>query len=870
MDVSAFDRVKSGMEELDTVLDNIRIGDNVVWQVDEIDDYFYFVDKFVKNAKTENRKIVYIRFADHKELVEEGENVKIYRFSALEGFESFVGYIHSIIEKEGLFTYYVFDSLSYIVDIWATDLMLGNFFFVTCPFLFELNTIAYFAIIRNNHSFETIARIRDTTQILIDIYKYDNRIYIHPIKVWNRYSPTMFFPHVKEENTLRPITSSSDANDFFYHISKNKYDIAERKLDFWDKIFLSAKTLHSKMNKTDFDVNEELQMQKKLCGIVIGKEKEILELAYKYLAIEDILEIKERLIGSGYIGGKAVGMIIARKILTKEKKEYFNKYLEPHDSFYIGSDVFYSYLISNKCWKLRMEQKKPEKYFESAKVLRENILAGQFNHEIKEQFKRMLEHYGQSPIIVRSSSLLEDGYGNAFAGKYESIFCVNQGTPEERYREFENAVKTVYASTMNEDALAYRKQRKLDDKDEQMALLVQRVSGAYYKNYYFPEVAGVAMSYNMYVWNDYMSPDAGMVRLVFGLGTRAVDRVEDDYPRIIALDYPLSQPISGIEDVRDYSQKYLDLMDVTENCFKTLDFNKLLSEIEYKNTHYIAVKDYEITARMRELGITNKEAWLITFEKLIKETEFIELLKTILNLLEKEYKNPIDIEFTINFTANMSLKLNLLQCRPMQTQGAAKHVLIPENINEENVIFRTAGRFMGSNNSQIIKRVIYVDAENYCKLIYNKKFEAARVIGMLNRIFNNREDMPVMLIGPGRWGTTLPSLGVPVSFSEINNISVLVEMSYENGTINPDISFGSHFFQDLVETNIFYSAIFSEDPATYFNKEWFSRNKNILNEILPEKSEFEDVVKVYDVSEHDFKIIADISSQKVICFINKR
>lgn len=391
-----------------------------------------------------------------------------------------------------MYTYYVFDSLSYIVEAWATDWMLGNFFYVTCPYLFELDTIAFFAVIRNNHSFKTIAKIRDTTQILIDLYNYNDEIYIHPIKAWKRYSPTMFFPHKKDGENLIPLTNSSDITKFFNRFNKNKYETANRKLDFWDKIFLEAYSLYKKDGKEN-DLKEKTI--KKLCNLIIGKEDKILNLAYKYLTLKDLLEIKSRLIGSGFIGGKAAGMILSRKILMTEQEEYFKTYIEPHDSFYIGSDIFYSYLIENNCWKLRMEQKKPEKYFEAASELKEKILFGSFNENIKEEFKDMLEYFGQSPIIVRSSSLLEDGFGNAFAGKYESVFCANQGSPEERYIEFEKAVKTVFASTMSIEALEYRKNRQLDDKDEQMALLVQRVSGAYYDNYYFPELAGVAISY---------------------------------------------------------------------------------------------------------------------------------------------------------------------------------------------------------------------------------------------------------------------------------------------------------------------------------------------------------------------------------------
>ena len=128
---------------------------------------------------------------------------------------------------------------------------------------------------------------------------------------------------------------------------------------------------------------------------------------------------------------------------------------------------------------------------------------------MEEQFVRLLEYYGQDPIVVRSSSILEDGFGNAFAGKYETVFCSNSGDLEQRLEEFENAVRTVYASTMNRSALDYRSRRGLEERDEQMALLVQRVSGSYYGEYYMPCVAGVGYSFSPYRFMEELDPQAG-------------------------------------------------------------------------------------------------------------------------------------------------------------------------------------------------------------------------------------------------------------------------------------------------------------------------------------------------------------------------
>jgi len=124
-------------------------------------------------------------------------------------------------------------------------------------------------------------------------------------------------------------------------------------------------------------------------------------------------------------------MLLARKMVANYLPQYV-KYLEPQDSYYIGTDIFYSYIVENKLWKLRILQRNDKYYFEKAEELKNAISNGKFSEPIRAQFRRMLNYFGQIPIIVRSSSFLEDGFGNAFAGKYESIFCVNACDPEER------------------------------------------------------------------------------------------------------------------------------------------------------------------------------------------------------------------------------------------------------------------------------------------------------------------------------------------------------------------------------------------------------------------------------------------------------
>jgi hypothetical protein len=851
----------TGMDSLNRIIDGLRTGDNVVWQVDTMDDYAFFAAFFVKAAISEGKRVIYMRFAGHPPLLDDTNGVTIYPLDAEAGFEVFSTQVHTIVNREGEGVCYVFDCLSDLLSAWATDLMVGNFFKITCPHLFRLNTIAYFALLRNSHSFKTVARIRETTQVLLDVFSAGGSLFVHPLKVKGRHSHTMFLPHKKHGNDFVPLVSSVDAAKLLTYISAKGKEHAKRNLDYWDRLFLDVEEL---IGKDGADVEKE-RILGHLCGIMIAREKRMVELAKANLTLEDLLAIKERLIGTGYIGGKSAGMLIARKILSRDPSFDWSRHLEPHDSFFIGSDVFYTYIVENGWWQLHMQQRTKEGYFEVAGTLREQMLAGSFPEEVEEQFWQIIEYFGQSPIIVRSSSLLEDAFGNAFAGKYESIFCVNQGTPEQRFAQFRDSIRQVFASAMNEDALAYRLQRGADLQDEQMALLVQRVSGSQRQNYFFPDLAGVGVSYNAFVWKSGMDPRAGMLRLVLGLGTKAVNRSGTDYPRIVALDAPLVRPHAGMEDAARYSQHEVELLSLERNRLEACSLNELTTKDLDLDWDLLAVRDYEAIERFKQRGM-KRNVWVLTLDEFLSRTGFAATMQRMLKRLETVYEYPVDTEFTVNLSHDGQFQINLVQCRPLQTKGEGQRVRIPEDIKARDIFFRALGSFMGCNMTQQIKRIVYVDAGHYSGLTLSQKHDVARLIGKLNRQIEDRDNLPTLLMGPGRWGSTTPSLGVPVRFSDINHMAVLVEVEARTGSLTPDLSFGTHFFQDLVEADIFYVAIFPGRPGVIFNEEWLQGRDNYTGSLMADFANYESVVKVYNVTETNTYLMADIISQRVVCF----
>ena len=851
----------SGLTGVDRVLDGLHIGDNVVWSVDRLEDYRSFVRPFIEAALRQNRQVVRIQFGTHAPLYEDHPKIRVYRLEAAHGFESFAVRVHNIIAAEGRKVFYVFDCLSDLLTAWATDVMIGHFFQVTCPYLFELDTVAYFGLLRGSHSYQTMERIRSTTQVLLELYHHDGRLYLHPLKVWKRYSPTMFLPHEPIGEAWEPIADSFRATRLLHQVFSSGAIGPERRLDYWDRLFLQANEV---AQDAEAGAAQRLMVEQ-LNRVMIGRDERILELACRYLTLGDLLGIQRRLIGTGFIGGKAVGMLLARAMLRQEDPDISENYLEEHDSFFIGSDVYYAYIVQNGCWKLLMEQKTAKGYFEAAPELEKRLQSGTFPEELVRQFQLLLEYYGQYPIIVRSSSLLEDSFGNAFAGKYESYFLVNQGSLEERWQALAGAIRKIYASTMSRDALTYRRQRGLDLREEQMALLIQRVSGAYRDHLYFPEVAGVGVSYNTFVWDKELDPRAGMLRMVLGLGTRAVERVADDYPRLVALDNPAKLPHSGIEDTRRYSQRQVDLLDLRENKLRTMSFPELLQQRPAIAWEKYVVTDWETTRRRESRTGKHDEVRLLTFEKLLAESPFPEMMRRMLKKLETAYQHPVDVEFTLNHAPDGSMRVNLVQCRPLQTKGHDPSVRIPDTIEAQNIFISQESRFSGGTVSLILHRVVYVDPQAWVTLSSLQCRDVTRLISALNRRLDENKEPRTLLLGPGRWGTRTPSLGIAVTFSDISRVTALAEVAFRTGGLMPELSYGSHFFQDLVENDIFYLAIFPGATGQRFDLDWLRAQPNRMAQLEPEFASLAHAVRVVDVPE-GLHLLADVVTQQLVVY----
>ncbi len=866
--------VTSGLSALDQVLQSLRMGDNVVWQVDRLEDYVQFAEPFVRQTIRDGRRCIYLRFAPHPPILPPLNGVTTIEINPNTGFDAFSGALHEIIAAEGREVFYVFDNLSALVVEWATDELLANFFQVTCPFLFELDTVAYFALTRGRHSHSAVARIRDTTQVLLDIYQVDGSMYLHPLKVWDRYSPQMFVPHRMADGVWTPVFGSGEAAALSVSARRRPLQVKAKSIAPWESVYQRLLQYHEAGLDLDEKTPEIAALKQEFSRMMIGTHPEFNRLVDTYFTLDDLFSIRDRLIGSGRIGGKAAGMLIARRILLAEPgKSDFTEVLEAHDSFYIGSDVFFTFLVNNDLFRLRLHLSRAAhiSHEEFAEV-EKRFLAGWFSPEIMEQFRDMLAYFGQAPIIARSSSLLEDSFGNAFAGKYRSEYCANQGTPEERLEAFLCAVKLVYASVLNPDAMAYRRARNLGESDEQMAILVQRVSGMPYKQFFFPILAGVAFSRNPYAWTDRIDPARGMIRLVFGLGTRAVNRVGNDYPRMIAVSHPHLRPEFGAK-IAKYSQWEVDLIDLAENAFTTRPLAEVLEGRDYPNLHLLVslMKDgYPADPWTNRLEATEDEM-VLTFNRLLAKTSFVGFIGEMLARLEKAYGQPIDTEFTAAVYAEGRVRINLLQCRPMRLPGAIGRIQLPEGIPSERIIFRSS-RTISGGVTPPIRYLLYIDPVGYGVI---SSLEVKRSLGRVVGRINEHPDVAqgrILMMGPGRWGSSDINLGVNVSYADINNTTVLVEMAREEAGQVPDVSYGTHFFLDLVEAQIIYLPVYPSDPEAEFNREVFENLPNILTDLLPDAERFREIVRVFDLPAATgglyAHVVADPQSQRAVCYLD--
>jgi hypothetical protein len=359
--------------------------------------------------------------------------------------------------------------------------------------------------------------------------------------------------------------------------------------------------------------------------------------------------------------------------------------------------------------------------------------------------------------------------------------------------------------------------------------------------------------------------------MVFGLGTRAVERVGSDYPRMVAISHPQLRPEIGAK-VAKYSQRQVDLIDREANRFASCYLVDVLADGAYPNLHLLVsvMRDnhpYDPVSRQVD-GKT--EQWVLTFNNLLNRTDFVKLIGKILTKLERAYGHPVDIEFTASVDDAGYICINLLQCRPLFLPGSVATVSMPAHLERSQILFRAQRMIYGGVVNQI-RYILYIAPRCYNNLnSLQLKRALGRIVGEINRHPVIRENK-IMMMGPGRWGSSNIELGVNVGYGDINNTAVLVEMALEEAGHVPEVSYGTHFFQDLVEAQIIYLPVYPENPVAEFQEEFFKTAPNVLLELLPHAREYEGVLHLIDVPRATggafAQVVADPQQRLAVCFL---
>jgi hypothetical protein len=611
-----------------------------------------------------------------------------------------------------------------------------------------------------------------------------------------------------------------------------------------------------------------------LIRTMISDQLAYLNIARKWFTMEDLKEIRHRKIGYGKVGGKSAGMMLAYRILRDMAPPEVREALRIPISYFLASDMFYAFMAANGLihWSDQKYKSEVKMRSDYPRIVRD-FVKGTFPEDILERLRVILDEAGKRPLIVRSSSLLEDNFGTSFAGKYDSFFCPNQGLPDENLTALTEAIARVYASCLNPNALLYRHQKGLVDYDERIAVLVQFVEGEQYGRYFLPQAAGVAFSRNLYRWSPQIRKEDGFLRLVWGLGTRAVEAVGDDQPRLVALSHPLLLPADSAEAIRQHSQQFVDLLDLEENALKTLPVREVLNP-QYPALRNIAQVDEGGFVGNIRSSLVDPENLVVTFDGLLRRTPFAGRMKTILALLEEHYGSPVDTEFTAEIVdpqaAQSEVCITLLQCRPQSALSEGGEVDLPALLDPADVVFTTR-RMVPRGKVTGIRWVLFVPPEGYFSLASPaERNRLERAIGSLNAAL---KDETFICVGPGRWGTSTPDLGVSIAYGDIYHTHALVELTGKG--VGPDLepSFGTHFFQDLMEAHIYPLNVNLDDRDSVFNWGFFGKTPNRLPDFLAADAILLRSLRLLKVDDfrpgHSLSLVMNDDAGKAVAFLRE-
>ncbi len=524
-------------------------------------------------------------------------------------------------------------------------------------------------------------------------------------------------------------------------------------------------------------------------------------------------------IGNESIGGKGRGLAFLNSLISTYNipEQVPGVRISIPPTVVLAVDVFQQFVQDNDFGKL-LNCELPDT------EIRRIVLEGRFRPEVLQTLLTFLSRVNY-PLAVRSSSLLEDSSHQPFAGVYHTVMIPNNNNDEAiRLHELVNAVKLVYASTFEANARSYIDQTPNRLEEEKMAVVIQQMVGRIHDRYLYPDIAGVARSHNFYPIVDMRASD-GVICAVLGLGKTAVEG-----GRCLRFSPVSPKSIYDALTPRDYlnnAQREFYAFDLEANgplddeSAPTYADMKLL-KLEVAQAHgtlkqvgsVYSPKEHNITHDTEQPGIK-----LVTMAPLFHDNQInlAQALSFLLRVGEAGMSCPVEIEFAADIVPNKNrpLELSILQIRPMVIDRSSERIDI-RNIHRDNAVCVSC-QALGHGAFSSIRDIIYVRQDTFSRAATR---EIADEIGEINVGLRN-EDRSFVLIGPGRWGSADPRLGIPVSWSQISKVACIVETPLTDLRVSP--SQGSHFFQNITSFGIGYFTVNSDDPDCFLNATWLDK-----------------------------------------------
>ncbi|MDD5362823.1 MAG: PEP/pyruvate-binding domain-containing protein [Ignavibacteria bacterium] len=612
------------------------------------------------------------------------------------------------------------------------------------------------------------------------------------------------------EEKLNEIPASS----IKFHGERNHFsNWLKARTEFWlaDKLRPQKVTEFESIEKIRDHLLYALKSYRKIIqkGVVEDFNHETFDPAYSFARV-----------GGGSLGGKARGLSFLNFLINNygigDRFEGITIDVPP--GVVIGTDVFDMFMEYNDLNNFVYE------CTDDTELKKRFLKAKFFPEEIRRALRDFLEIINE-PLSVRSSSLLEDSQYHPFAGVYDTYMIPNnESNIIERLESLLNTIKIVFASTYYNASKEYFKMTSHRIEEEKMAVIVQKMVGAKYDNRFYPDISGVAKSYNFYPIHPQTTKD-GIVSVALGLGKTIVEggntvKFSPRYPEHLIQFYSTESFLNNNQNTFFALDLDTKMEETKKNGIIQDEFTKpySLKEAEADGTLDLLGSTYSYENDNIYDGISRPGIRMVTFAPILKYKMFPlpDIVDTLIQIGSKGMGTAVEIEFAVNMKGK-NKEFGVLQMRPLVVNEDAENINI--HTYPKNEIICKCDEVLGSGINSEITDIIYVDFEKFDR---SKTREIASEVNQFNMKLND-DKLPYLLIGYGRWGTLDPWLGIPVIWSEISGAKAVIEADMKDLIVEP--SQGSHFFQNLTSFSISYFTVKTGSKNSFIDWKWLDSQK---------------------------------------------